>query len=429
MRLTVPEIDCSEGFTQENDLFNRELFANKLEKLIEISQDENLVIAINDKWGNGKTTFLKMWESKIKKENKFKVVYFDAFKNDFQSDPFIAISSHIYSTIDDPKLKSKYLDVTKRVASVLMKTTLKVGISALTLGAVKGTELEDLGDDIKDGLNDPLQKFIEDKVTQLEQETKTLEHLRSTLNEVANDKKLIFIIDELDRARPDYCLELLERIKHVFNTENIYFILSVDKDQFQSVIKQNYGDIDANIYLNKFVHLWLSLPKADNKEMQSYTLEKYINYVNNKILTRQINLRASLTNLSYLLRVNNLSLRDAERCYSILLILNVKMDNGYRWEYEVGAAIVAFLKVRNDKLIKKHLAGTLTKEQLISEMNIGHDLNNDDEFHLHCAVNTEFMTKEEYNIAYKEDFQYIFRDIRQLKVIYYFCQMLDNFEF
>lgn len=70
------------------------------------------------------------------------MIYFDAFKNDFQSDPFIAISSHIYSIIDDPKLQSKYLDITKRVASILMKTTLKIGISALTLGAVKGTEFE-----------------------------------------------------------------------------------------------------------------------------------------------------------------------------------------------------------------------------------------------------------------------------------------------
>lgn len=429
MRLTVPAIDCSEGFTQENDLFNREQFAANLEKLIEISEDDNLVIAINDKWGNGKTTFLKMWESKIQKEQKFNVIYFDAFKNDFQSDPFIAISSHIYSIIDDPKLQSKYLDITKRVASILMKTTLKIGISALTLGAVKGTEFEGIGDDIKDGLNDPLQKFIEEKVTQLERETETIEHLRSTLNEIAHDKKLIFIIDELDRARPNYCLELLERIKHVFNTENIFFILSVDKEQFQSVIKQNYGDIDANIYLNKFVHLWLTLPKADNKQMQAYSLEKYINYVNNKILKRQINLRTSLTNLSYLLRVNNLSLRDAERCYSILLILNTKMDNGYRWEYEVGAAIVSFLKVKNESLIKKHLSGALTKEQLRIEMNLKKESSEDDEFHLHCALNTEFMTHDEFKAAYREDYLYFFRETRQLKVIDYFCQMLDNFEF
>lgn len=67
MRLTVPAIDCSEGFTQENDLFNREQFAANLEKLIEISEDENLVIAINDKWGNGKTTFLKCGKVKYKR--------------------------------------------------------------------------------------------------------------------------------------------------------------------------------------------------------------------------------------------------------------------------------------------------------------------------------------------------------------------------
>ncbi|MFH2656639.1 P-loop NTPase fold protein, partial [Klebsiella pneumoniae] len=74
MRLTVPEIDCSEGFTPENDIFNRKQFSIQLENIIENSDDDNLVIALNDKWGNGKTTFLKMWEAEIAKEGANKQV-------------------------------------------------------------------------------------------------------------------------------------------------------------------------------------------------------------------------------------------------------------------------------------------------------------------------------------------------------------------
>lgn len=50
MRLTVPEIDCSEGFTTENDIFNRKKFSTQLENIIANSDDENLVIALNEKW-------------------------------------------------------------------------------------------------------------------------------------------------------------------------------------------------------------------------------------------------------------------------------------------------------------------------------------------------------------------------------------------
>ena len=63
-------------------------------------------------------------EAEIIKDGKFNVVYFDAFQNDFQSDPFIAIASHIYAKIDNEKLKEKYL-CHQKVASVLLKHLLK----------------------------------------------------------------------------------------------------------------------------------------------------------------------------------------------------------------------------------------------------------------------------------------------------------------
>ncbi|WP_409049648.1 P-loop NTPase fold protein [Serratia sp. BIGb0234] len=74
----------------------------------------------------------------------------------------------------------------------------------------------------------------------------------------------MFIIDELDRARPDFSLEILEKIKHVFSTNNFVFILSMNREQFQKVIVKRYGDIDARLYLSKFIHHWFTLPKEPN---------------------------------------------------------------------------------------------------------------------------------------------------------------------
>jgi len=409
MRLTVPEIECDKGFTPENDIFNRKPFSIQLENIIENSDDDNLVIALNEKWGNGKTTFLKMWEAEISKHQKFNVVYFDAFQNDFQTDPFIAIASHIYAKIEDEDAKKKYLTATKKVASVLMKTTLKVGISALTLGVVKGSDFEELGDDISSAINDPLENYIEEKITQLDKENNTLEHFRCTLSEIAAGKKLIFIIDELDRARPNYSLELLERIKHVFNTKNIFFVLSTDKEQFMKVIQKTYGSIDANMYLNKFVHLWMSLPKNDSSERKSYALSKYINYINRKILSRDLSLQTSLDVLSYLLRVNKFSLRDAERCYSLLLLCNANVSNGYKWEYQVGVAIAVFLKLKNETILENIKDKSVTKQQLMEQLGIT-QLPEDDNYHILLAVNTEYLTREGYAKAVREGDQMIFRD-------------------
>lgn len=429
MRLTVPEIDCSEGFTPDNDIFNRKSFSIQLENIIENSDDDNLVIALNEKWGNGKTTFLKMWEAEISKHEKFSVVYFDAFQNDFQSDPFIAIASHIYAQIEDEDAKKKYLTATKKVASVLLKTTLKVGISALTLGVVKGSDFEDVGGEISSAINDPLENYIEEKITQLDKENNTLEHFRSTLSEIAADKKLIFIIDELDRARPNYSLELLERIKHVFNTKNIFFVLSTDKEQFMKVIQRTYGSIDANMYLNKFVHLWMSLPKSDSPETKSYILSKYINYINKKILSRNLNLQSSLDVLSYLLRVNKFSLRDAERCYSLLLLCNANVANGFKWEYQIGIAIAVFLKLKDETILTKIKERLITKEQLMEELGVTL-LPEEENYHILLALNTEYLTREGYAKALREGDQMIFRDGfgQQPLTITHAIELIYNFQ-
>lgn len=394
MRLTLPELDCSEGFTNENDIFNRKKLSEKIERIISTCDDESLVLALNDQWGNGKTTFLRMWENEIKKADNFNVIYFDAFQNDFQNDPFIAISSYIYTIIEKPQLKEKYLEATKRVATVLLKTTLKVGISALTLGAVKGTELQDAGDDIKDAINDPIEKYIEDKITQHEQENLTIEKFRSVLSEIAQDKKLIFIIDELDRARPNYSLELLERIKHVFYTKNIFFILSINKEQYKSIIKKTYGEIDTETYLNKFIHLWFTLPKIDTPETKKHTLNIYLNYINRK-LEHEYELGSAIQNLTYLLKVNNCSLRDAERCFSQLLIANAVYNKGCRWELQVGLSIIVFLQQKHGDTINRLKNKNITQDELLSLLRIPNTVDKETQY-LHAAINTEFMTEEEY---------------------------------
>ncbi|MDX7018825.1 P-loop NTPase fold protein, partial [Klebsiella aerogenes] len=80
-----------------------------------------------------------------------------------------------------------------------------------------------------------------------------------------------FIIDELDRARPDFSLNLLELIKHIFNVDGFYFLLVMNKQQFEESIKIRYGNINSSLYLNKFIDYWFTLPK------DIFTTDKYIN--------------------------------------------------------------------------------------------------------------------------------------------------------
>lgn len=66
----------------------------------------------------------------------------------------------------------------------------------------------------------------------------------------------MFIIDELDRCRPRYAVEVLEQIKHLFSVPGIVFVLSIDKVQLGNAIRGFYGSdlIDADEYYKNQIY-------------------------------------------------------------------------------------------------------------------------------------------------------------------------------
>ena len=88
----------------------------------------------------------------------------------------------------------------------------------------------------------------------------TEEEIRERVKGLFNDiiveraQKLIIFIDELDRCRPSFAIEMLERIKHYFDDERVIFVVSLNKEQLIHTITSYYGSgFDATRYLNKFL--------------------------------------------------------------------------------------------------------------------------------------------------------------------------------
>ena len=63
-------------------------------------------ISLNAEFGNGKTTFLKMFEHFIKTEKKenYDVLFIDAWRSDFYGEPVIAILSELVSWMETHKV-------------------------------------------------------------------------------------------------------------------------------------------------------------------------------------------------------------------------------------------------------------------------------------------------------------------------------------
>ena len=106
---------------------------------------------------------------------------------------------------------------------------------------------------------------------------KLKEELRDLSAKVANDTghPLVFIVDELDRCRPTFAIELLERVKHIFDVPNIVFVFGLNRDELCKSLTSVYGEIDADVYLRRFFDFEFNLPEADSREFAVNLMTKF----------------------------------------------------------------------------------------------------------------------------------------------------------
>lgn len=79
MRLKPPEPDISGDDPYSEDLFERKPFGDSLTLLFS-KMDESIVLSIESCWGDGKTTFAKMWIADLEKQGKT-CIYYDAYRD------------------------------------------------------------------------------------------------------------------------------------------------------------------------------------------------------------------------------------------------------------------------------------------------------------------------------------------------------------
>ena len=274
-----------------------------------LAQESASSIAIDGRWGSGKTFFVKQSMLLINAKNPMSdmdeekkasivyalpfpkkaeevegnydvAVYYDAWENDNDTDPVLSLVYEIIKQLGINYALEDNSNVFKLAGSVL---------EALT-----GRNINGIIENLK-SLN-PLTKIKEEKDLH--------ENIKNFFTELLEErgKRLVLFIDELDRCKPSYAVQLLERIKHYLCDERITFVFSVNLGELQHTIKHYYGNnFDACRYLDRFFDMRISLPPADKtafyREMglgSSYILE---------IISRKV------------IDTYNMELREASRFY------------------------------------------------------------------------------------------------------------------
>lgn len=309
-----------------NDRLDRQPLAEKLTGYLERLND-GAVLAIDAPWGEGKTWFGRNW-NKYLQDKEYKTIYIDTFEQDYIEDPFVLITSEILSIVDEgdelkENLKSGGIEVAKALLPTAGKAFVNLG-GRFLLGS------SDLTGEIKEALEsgtsniaeltsefvkENLESYSEDKLAMKEFKVKLSEYAQ------AQDKPIVIFIDELDRCKPNFAVNLVERVKHFFDVPNIVFVLLLNREQLEKAVKGVYGsDTDASTYLGKFVNFFFALPKPTQDGLNyEQRLKSFINSTMKKYkFTRDNGTHDGFINhLEMWAKPFDMSLRDIEKAVAL----------------------------------------------------------------------------------------------------------------
>lgn len=367
------------GFTDAKDQLERIQTGVALSELVERIEDP-MVIALDGGWGTGKSFFLQCWVGQHLKDetHQAQTVYFDAFKHDFVDSPLASLMGII----------AERLEGAENGPSFAQQAVLKVRTAALPLTrlalAVASYGATEAGGALFDALTKQASKELDKAAADFwarESGTRVaMEQFRKALIELTvpaegsdAPRKLVIVIDELDRCRPDYALSLLEIIKHFFDVPHVHFVLGANIRELQNSVSARYGaGIDAALYLQKFVTLTMRLPGHLNGGRGSGVAERYFQQISS-----EMELETGLQHIvqkitSWIKEPNAISLRGFERLASVLAITpSIWHPHGFSSQYydELSREVLVFLiivKTWFPEIFVKAINGTLTMEDLHS---------------------------------------------------------------
>jgi hypothetical protein len=342
-----------------NDKLDRQKCAEALTNLMQ-NIPGPIVVSINGAWGTGKTVFLKMFRQRLQ-NNGFTTIYFSAWEDDYCSDALVALTGHIWSSLKDSDYREIVTSVKDCIAPIIRNTIFNA-TRTLTAGVVDLNEEQ---------LKSASEKAVDEYLAAGERLKDLKQRLAKLAQKISeNGKQLIIIIDELGRCRPVFAIEVLEKLKHLFDIPGILFILGIDREQLGHSVKSIYGhDMDVNGYLRRFIDMEFILPEANPEVFCSHLFEQF--GLSGYFQKRRESSRGRLDEKD---RVNmlfaklcacfKLSLRDIEHCFRLFSFACANTPENYFLHPDLLAVLV-ILKLENSKLYHDYVMGNCNGTKVV----------------------------------------------------------------
>ncbi len=352
LKIVEPNVDPDEPW--RDDVLGRKEIADRLTSIVR-GQEAPFVISVDGRWGTGKTFLLKRWRQALQNDG-FQAIYFNAWEDDFCDDPLLAIIGQLTEHFHEKKLRA--------MAALIGEIALPILTAKFTGVAFRRKDLR------RDNL-------LNDYKAQLRTKDQIRTHLTRLAAEVKEQsgQPLVFIIDELDRCRPTFAIELLERVKHIFDVENIVFVFGINRSELTKSLQSVYGEIDAGEYLRRFFDMEFVLPDADPGQFCTHLVAKFrLSAFFSEVDQHRGNLyyENELNGIARVLPVvlgrMGLSLRDMDYCVR-LVALAARESLVSKRLYPPLVVLLAATKLRDPELYRRFVQGDARGADLINHLN------------------------------------------------------------
>ena len=273
-------------FKKQEENFNGKKTKDIIKEL-ENNSDYIQRIFIDGSWGTGKSYFCDALKDKIAEKNqtkeenrKINFIKINAWETDYFSDPMKSLIGEINNSscklTDDvkkeaEKILSRGFQTLKKIGlnrglSFIMEAGLDKVLSKIGLDETKRKEVMEIFNETEEINTNELEDYNEYKNL-----------VNSFKKALSNDQRLkLIVIDELDRCKPTYAIELLETVKHFFGVKNIIFIFLVNMEQLKSIASTSYLTEDkCSEYFEKFYDIKFTLPPLDYNDFLLIEYDKY----------------------------------------------------------------------------------------------------------------------------------------------------------
>lgn len=267
-------------------------FTENLYKLLanEINQEAPAIrsLLLAGDWGTGKTSTLNAIKSEFaEKNNDVVVIFFEAWRYEYEDNLLLALLWKI-ADCAGINLTAK----TSRIRGILD------GLVIFLAKLWSGSSVKKIAED-KEALE--VDRFVNKTVKSLSVEVsidRFITDFYKLISKLFDDKKVLFLIDDLDRCSPESALTFLEHLRRLINVTDdsealklslghklkivpqqrlthCFFLAAMDKTTLKQAIQHKFADLsnyDSNRYLEKLFPLTLQIPiicSFDNRKIKS----------------------------------------------------------------------------------------------------------------------------------------------------------------